>query len=63
MSKQVFLDEFHIVQKMIRIGFLESEIQKIKAGVTKSSSQEILNDILSKHQKELTELKNSGQQY
>lgn len=28
MNKQIFLDEFHIVQKTARIAFLEIEIQK-----------------------------------
>ena len=57
MSKQIFLDEFHIAHKRTRIAFLELEIQKIKNGVTKSSSQEILNDVLSRYEKELAELK------
>ena len=42
--KQSTLDEFHIVQK-------------IKNGVTKASSQEVLNDVLSRYEKELAELK------
>ncbi|OOF81957.1 hypothetical protein BKG92_07490 [Rodentibacter ratti] len=59
MSKLIHNDEFHIAQKTARISFLELEIQKIKSGTTKASSQEILNDILSKYEKELAELKNS----
>lgn len=51
MSKQIFLDEFHIVQKKTRIAFLELEIQKIKNGVTKANSQEVLNDVLSRYEK------------
>ena len=46
MSKQIFLDEFHIAHKRTRIAFLELEIQKIKNGATKPSSQEVLNDVL-----------------
>jgi|GEM_PF-1902561 hypothetical protein len=57
MSKQIFLDEFHIAQKRTRIAFLELEIQKIKNGATKASSQEVLNDVLSRYEKELAELK------
>ena len=57
MSKQIFLDEFHIAQTKTRIAFLELEIQKIKNGVTKASSQEVLNDVLSRYEKELAELK------
>ena len=44
MNKQIFLDEFHIVQKTARIAFLEIEIQKIKSGITKAASQELLKD-------------------
>ena len=44
MNKVVLGDEFHIVQKNTRIAFLELEIQKIKAGITKAASKEILND-------------------
>lgn len=36
---------------------IELEIQKIKNGVTKASSQEVLNDVLSRYEKELAELK------
>ncbi len=61
MNKVVLGDEFHIVQKNTRIAFLELEIQKIKAGITKAASKEILNDILNQYQKELSELKNSKQ--
>ena len=61
MNKQIFLDEFHIVQKTARIAFLELEIQKIKNGATKASSQEVLNDVLSRYEKELAELKKSEQ--
>lgn len=57
MNKQVFLDEFHIVQKTARIAFLEIEIQKIKSGITKVASQELLNEILFGYEKELEELK------
>ena len=46
MNKQIFLDEFHIAQKTARIAFLEIEIQKIKSGITKAASQELLNEIL-----------------
>ena len=46
--KQSTLDEFHIVQK-------------IKNGVTKASSQEVLNDVLSRYEKELAELKKTEQ--
>ncbi|MGZ7847520.1 hypothetical protein ACXVWQ_08010 [Haemophilus sp. SZY H57] len=59
--KQSTLDEFHIVQKKTRIAFLELEIQKIKNGVTKASSQEVLNDVLSRYEKELAELKKTEQ--
>lgn len=59
MSKQIFLDEFHIVQKKTRIAFLE--LEKIKNGVTKANSQEVLNDVLSKYEKELAELKKTEQ--
>ncbi|HHE9949429.1 TPA: hypothetical protein ACPG3M_001637 [Haemophilus influenzae 10810] len=61
MSKQIFLDEFHIAQKRTRIAFLELEIQKIKNGATKASSQEVLNDVLLRYEKELAELKKSEQ--
>ncbi len=61
MSKQIFLDEFHIVQKKTCIAFLELEIQKIKNGVTKANSQEVLNDVLSRYEKELAELKKTEQ--
>lgn len=61
MGKVIFADEFHIIQKNTRIAFLEFEIQKIKTGNTRSSSQEILNDVLSQYEKELAELKNSEQ--
>lgn len=61
MSKVIFTDEFHFAQKNSRIAFLEAEIQKIKTGNTRASSQEILNDMLSQYEKELAELKNSEQ--
>ena len=57
MNKQIFLDEFHIAQKTARIAFLEIEIQKIKSGITKAASQELLNEILLGYEKELEELK------
>lgn len=57
----VFTDELHFAQKNTRIAFLEVEIQKIKTGNTRASSQEILNDMLSQYEKELAELKNSEQ--
>lgn len=60
MSKVIFTDEFHFAQKNSRIA-LEFEIQKIKTGNTRASSQEILNDVLSQYEKELAELKNSEQ--
>lgn len=59
--KQSTLDEFHIAEKRTRIAFLELEIQKIKNGTTKASSQEVLNDVLSRYEKELAELKKSEQ--
>lgn len=61
MSKQIFLDEFYIAQKRTRIAFLELEIYKIKNGATKASSQEVLNDVLSRYEKELAELKKTEQ--
>lgn len=61
MSKAIFTDEFHFISKSARIAFLESEVQKIKTGNIKASSQEILNDLLSQYEKELAELKNSEQ--
>lgn len=59
----IFLDEFHLAQKITRINFLELEIQKIKTGRIRASSQKILNDVLSQYEKELAELKNSEQQH
>lgn len=61
MSKVIFTDEFYFAQKNTRIANLEFEIQKIKTGNTRASSQEILNDVLSQYEKELAELKNSEQ--
>lgn len=61
MNKTIFADEFHFASKVARITFFEFEIQKIKTGNTKASSQEILNDLLSQYEKELAELKNSEQ--
>lgn len=58
-NKMVLIDEFGMVQKDARIAFLELEIQKIKTGVTKASSQQILSDTLTQYQKELAELKES----
>lgn len=52
---------FILHKKNTRIAFLEFEIQKIKTGNTRTSSQEILNDVLSQYEKELAELKNSEQ--
>lgn len=48
-------------RKKTRIAFLELEIQKIKNGVTKANSQEVLNDVLSRYEKELAELKKTEQ--
>lgn len=61
MNKIVFLDEFHLVKKShhFRIAWLETEIQKIKTGVTRASSQKILNDILLQYETELSDLMNS----
>ncbi|MGV6989201.1 hypothetical protein ACWA5Z_10000 [Testudinibacter sp. P80/BLE/0925] len=59
MNAKIFLDEYHIDYKIIRIKYLEREIQKIEAGIIKASSQEILNDILFGYKKELDKLKNS----
>lgn len=61
MNKIVFLDELHRVKKSrhFRIAWLETEIQKIKTGVTRASSQKILNDILLQYETELSDLTNS----
>lgn len=62
MNKIVFSDEFHLVKKSrhFRIAWLETEIQKIKTGVTRASSQKILNDILLQYETELSELTNNS---
>ncbi len=61
MNNIVFSDEFHLVKKSrhFRIAWLETEIQKIKTGVTRASSQKILNDILLQYETELSDLTNS----
>lgn len=57
MNKVIFADEFHIAKKRTRIKHLELEIQKIKTGVTKATSSEILNNVLAEYEKEFDELK------
>lgn len=58
MNKIVFSDEFHFFKESrnYRIACLEVEIQRIKTGVTRASSQKVLNDILLQYETELSEL-------
>ncbi|WP_409499855.1 hypothetical protein ACJ7Z2_07435 [Mannheimia glucosida] len=57
MNKVSFADEFYIAQRIAKIGYLAIEVQKIEIGMTKSTSQEMLNNVLTEYKKELSKLK------